>query len=78
MEISDTSLSFDLSVKAMLYARAGIPEYWVLDVNGRQLFVHRDPSPIGYGSVIAYGEAESVSPLAAPERSLLVIDIFRN
>jgi Uma2 family endonuclease len=76
VEISDTSLSFDLNVKARLYARAGLPEYWVLDVNVRRLIVHRDPTPAGYGSVVAYGESESVSPLAAPDRELLVADVF--
>ncbi len=37
VEIADTSLAFDLTVKAALYARAGIAEYWVLDVPGRPI-----------------------------------------
>jgi Uma2 family endonuclease len=68
-EISDTTLTFDRSVKAALYARAGIPEFWVLDVKGRRLIVHRDPAPEGYRSVTAYSEHESVAPLAAPEHA---------
>jgi Uma2 family endonuclease len=75
VEISDTTLRFDLKVKANLYARAGIADYWVLDINGRRLIVHRDPTPAGYGSVVAYGESERVSPLAASDRELLVDDI---
>ncbi len=47
VEISDTSLKYDLSVKAALYARAGIFEYWVVDVNGRRLIAHRDPEGAG-------------------------------
>ena len=43
IEVADTTLDFDLSVKAALYARAGIIEYWVLDVNSKRLFCHRDP-----------------------------------
>ncbi len=76
VEISDTSLGFDLDVKANLYARAGIADYWALDINGRPLIVHRDPTPAGYRSVVAYGESEKVSPLAAPDHELLVAAIF--
>jgi Uma2 family endonuclease len=45
VEVSDTSLSFDLGRKAALYARHGIPEYWVVDVTNRLLYVHRLPDP---------------------------------
>jgi Uma2 family endonuclease len=44
VEISDTTLSFDLTKKAALYARAGIVEYWALDVAARRLVVHREPT----------------------------------
>src|SRR5580704_3088054 len=67
VEIANTSLTFDLGTKAALYARAGIAEYWALDVKGRRLLVHRDVKAGGYGSIIAYGEHESVAPLAAPQ-----------
>jgi Uma2 family endonuclease len=66
VEISDSTLPFDLSTKAALYARAGIVEYWVLDINGRCLFVHRDPSSGKYASVTSYGEVEALAPLSAP------------
>ena len=77
VEIADTTLRFDLTVKAGLYARAGIVEYWVLDLNGRRLIVHREPAVDGYRSVIAYSESEKVAPLALPQRELPVGDIFR-
>jgi Uma2 family endonuclease len=76
VEISDTTLSFDLTTKAGLYARAGIPEYWVLDVAARKLIVHRDPRDGLYSSIVAFGEHESVSPLAAPDREFRVADAF--
>lgn len=76
VEIADNTLDFVVAVKGPLYARAGIVEYWALDINRRRLIVHRDPTPTGYGSVVAYGESEKVSPLAAPDRELLVADIF--
>ena len=42
-EVSDTTLRFDRSNKAVLYARAGIADYWVVDLPGRQLITHRKP-----------------------------------
>jgi Uma2 family endonuclease len=76
VEIADITLAFDLKVKAALYARASIAEYWVLDVPGRRLIVHRDPQAGLYQSVVAYGEGESVSPLGASAAALRVGDAF--
>jgi hypothetical protein len=47
VEVSDSSLRFDLTVKATLNARAGIGDYWVLDIPGWRLIVHRDPNSSG-------------------------------
>src|SRR6266498_5055667 len=66
IEVADTTLGFDLTTKANLYARAGIPDYWVLDVSGRRMIVHRDPRLGRYSSVVAYNSDESIAPLAAP------------
>lgn len=76
VEVADSSLNFDLTTKAALYARAGILEYWVLDVPGRRLLVHREPKSGSYGSVTAYSEAECVAPLAAPQKTFRVADAF--
>jgi len=73
-EVSDTSITFDLTVKAGLYARAGIVEYWVLDVARRRMIVHRDPQAGHYQSILVYTEHESISPLSAPHDSLRVTD----
>ena len=76
VEIADTSLAFDLTVKAALYARAGIADYWVLDVPGRRLIVHRDPQGGQYASVTSYDEHESVAPLSAPNSTFPVETVF--
>ena len=76
VEIANTSLNFDLATKATLYARAGIEEYWILDVPGRRLLVHREPKFGYYASVVAYGESESIAPLAAPQKQFQVADAF--
>lgn len=67
IEISDTTVRFDLKVKAKLYARAGMVEYWVVNIPDRQLVVHREPRDGVYKSIVAYERNEEVSPLAAPE-----------
>jgi Uma2 family endonuclease len=71
VEVADTTLTFDTATKAALYAPAGLPEYWVLDLNGRRLIVHWDPSGSVYKSVVACGEQERVASLAAPEREVV-------
>jgi Uma2 family endonuclease len=76
VEVADSTLGFDLTTKAVLYARAGIVEYWVLDVAGRRMIVHRDPQVGRYACVTAYGSEESVAPLAAPGSRFRIMDAF--
>jgi Uma2 family endonuclease len=66
VEISDSALNYDLNVKGPLYARAGLVEYWVVDISARRLVVHRNPDAGRYASVVSYSEPEPVAPLAAP------------
>ena len=49
IEISDSTLATDLGPKADLYANAGVPEYWVVDVNENRVLMHADPRPDGSG-----------------------------
>jgi Uma2 family endonuclease len=76
IEISGSTLGFDLTTRAELYARAGIVEYWVVDVAARRLVGHRDPREGLYHSVTAYGEEETVTPLASPRSEFRVSDAF--
>ena len=75
-EVSDSSLSFDLKVKARLYARAGIAEYWVVDLRGRRVIVHRRPEGGRYLDVVAYLADEMVETLGAPGVAIRVGDLF--
>ncbi len=59
-------------VLAKHYARAGIVEYWVLDLTGSRLIVHRRPEAGTYQDVMAYAEQESAAPLPAPGAGLVV------
>ncbi len=77
VEIADSTLATDLKTKAALYARAGIPDYWVLDVNGRRLMVHREPHFGKYTEIAIYTEQESVAPLAAPHARFAIAYAFQ-
>ncbi|MBB6052161.1 Uma2 family endonuclease [Armatimonas rosea] len=76
VEVSSTTLRDDLSVKAALYAQAGIPEYWVLDLENRRLYVHRNPNASGWGAIQNLGETEHIAPLAAPQASLSIAQLL--
>jgi Uma2 family endonuclease len=75
VEISDSTLGFDLTKKAGLYARAQIADYWVVDVAARRIVVHREPSEGAYRSIVVYGEQEAVRPMAS-EAQFRVSDAF--
>lgn len=77
IEISDATLAFDTGPKALLYARAGIPEYWVLDLAARRMIVHRDPQSGRYSNRLAYTDSDILAPLAAPTAALPIASLFR-
>jgi Uma2 family endonuclease len=61
IEVSDSSAAFDLSRKAALYAKAGVPEYWVLELGRRRLVVHRQPDGAEYRLRQFFSESDTVS-----------------
>lgn len=75
IEIADSSLLRDLNLKASLYARYGVTDYWVVDAYGRRIFVHRQPGPDGYGEITQVDRDGDVVPLAFPELTLRVADL---
>lgn len=76
VEVSYSTVAFDLRTKGALYARAGIADYWVLDIPRRKLIVLREPLEGAYISVVEYSEGESVAPLAAPDSAFPVTLAF--
>ena len=75
VEVADVSLAYDRTRKLAAYARAGIPEYWILDLNAENLEVCRRPMGEAYGERrILLGE-ERVAPLAA-NGDIAVADIL--
>ena len=58
IEVSGSSLANDI-LKADLYAAGGVPEYWIVDIAGGTIKVHREPSPGGYRDVSEGSAAEA-------------------
>jgi Uma2 family endonuclease len=74
IEVSDTTLRHDAIRKRDLYARAGVPEYWVLDIKGRRLIVHRalNEEKGEYASLLSYQEYETVAMESHPAAPISV------
>ncbi|MCC3411356.1 MAG: Uma2 family endonuclease [Microcoleus sp. PH2017_29_MFU_D_A] len=72
IEVADSSLAYDREIKAKIYARSGIVDYWVLNVNDRQLHVFREPADDGYQSEVILEETASISPLQFPAFNIAI------
>lgn len=83
VEISDTTLRKDRTLKAHIYAAAGIEEYWIVNLVDRQLEVHRrpgaDPARRGrfrYAEITMIGPDGHAAPLGAPAARVAVADLL--
>ncbi len=76
IEVADTSLAVDRTQKADLYAAAGIPEYWVVDVDRRRVFVHTGAMPTGYAKAETRDADDSWSMQQLDGLSVSGKDIF--
>ena len=76
VEVSDTTAQYDSTTKRDLYARAGVPEYWVLDLGGRRLTVHRNPVNGKFAEGKTWSERETVSPEFSPADSVMVATLL--
>lgn len=62
VEVADSSLIYDRTEKLAAYARAGIPEYWILNLGERVLEVYREPAGGSYAGKATFRPEESVAP----------------
>ncbi len=77
VEVSDSTLRADRGKKARAYARAGIADYWIVNLINRRLEIHRGPMPDGhFQDVTAHGPDETVSPFALPDAVIRVADLL--
>jgi Uma2 family endonuclease len=83
VEVAESSLSLDRALKGSLYARARVPEYWIVNLVDRALEVHRDPvadAAARYGwrytTVATLRVGETVTPLSAPDSPISVGELI--
>lgn len=83
IEVSDTTLFYDRTQKASLYAKHGIQDYWIINVNQGRLEVYRDPIEDSgarygyhYGTILPLTRDDHIAPLALPDVSLSVRDLL--
>ena len=76
VEVADTSLADDRRMKLPLYARTGIVETWLVDLQHGVVHVHREPSPDGYRVIWTVRRGERLAPLAFPDREIAVAGLL--
>ncbi|PYR46808.1 MAG: Uma2 family endonuclease [Acidobacteria bacterium] len=76
IEIADTSLQKDRGIKTALYATAGIPEFWLVNLTEKIVEVHREPSSGRYADIQRVGTGGRLTALAFPMLTILVSDVF--
>jgi Uma2 family endonuclease len=76
IEVADTTLHYDRSVKGPLYARAGLPAYWLVDLVHGRVDVHREPVDGRYRTVRAFRRGERATLEALPGIDIAVDDVL--
>lgn len=66
IEVADSSLRYDRTIKLPLYAAAGVPEYWIVDLRGRLVDAYRGPSGAAYAEKTTHRAGETLALAAAP------------
>lgn len=76
VEVSDSSAAFDRGEKAILYARYGIPEYWVVDLSADEVLIHTGPAETGYAAVQRYARGETWMSISLPPLRVRAEDVL--
>jgi Uma2 family endonuclease len=76
IEVSDSSLAFDQGAKRDLYAKFGVSEYWIIDVNGQRIFRYLAPTQGVFRQSREYHINDTISPQAFPDFELAVRELF--
>jgi Uma2 family endonuclease len=75
VEVADTSIGYDLGIKAPTYARLGLPEYWVINARTLVTSIHREPGSSGYPPPREAGPDELIEPLHVPQLGVRLADL---
>ncbi|MGD9802762.1 MAG: Uma2 family endonuclease [Hyphomicrobiaceae bacterium] len=75
VEISDSSLEYDLGRKAAIYAGLGLPDYWVIDARKLTVRIHREPQDGAFRSVSDLAHTDLLTPLLLPALAVRLADL---
>jgi Uma2 family endonuclease len=75
VEVADTTLAYDLGLKARLYASFGVRDYWVIDTRAATIRVHRQPTQDGFTSIEDVPSAAVATPLLLPDLAVRLSDL---
>lgn len=75
IEVAASSLAYDRGVKARLYARHRVQEFWVVDANERITWIHTGPSGDGWSSIVEHGANETLATPTLPNFAIRLADI---
>lgn len=76
IEVADSSIRYDREIKLPLYARHGIPEVWLIDIETRRLETFRQPAEQGYRETAAAADLSRMTVLELPDAALDLSDLF--
>lgn len=76
LEVADSNINYERSVKILLYAASNISESWVIDINGQPIEVCRQPASIGYQHIQTFRKGQSLFIQAFPEINLTVNELL--
>ena len=76
IEIADTTIRYDREIKIPLYARHGIPEVWLIDLQQERVEIYLQPSSEGYRQILRPGRNERIALSLLPEVSILIADLW--
>lgn len=76
IEVSYSTFDIDFNEKSLIYARANIADYWILDVMERQVYILRQPTESGYQDIVVLSEDAVIAPLAFPGITIPFSELF--
>jgi Uma2 family endonuclease len=76
IEVAESSLKKDRRIKGRIYARAGVPEYWIVNLAERTVEVRRTPQGGAYAALTVHQPGETIRPQAFPDIEVRVADII--
>src|SRR2546422_981580 len=76
IEVADTTVAYDRDIKMPLYARAGVPEGWLVDLDADRVEVCREPADGRYTSIRLVSRGDTITPLRFPNMKVSADEVL--